>query len=204
MNSDEESLSRRNTTWARSYLGQNRSDSDQSPSNTPGSGASSDTQDPPESDDIVRMRNMEAINNFFGGQSNSDECSDSSESESEEHVAKRLRLEEEEEQLMLARNNAFLTNFFHYSTESEGEEGETILDGGNEDDVGIPETGWSSSDQQTEDEASSEDEVSIEEESLESGIALPSRRCTHIEDEQATFNNLFSLLPKLHQERIRM
>jgi hypothetical protein len=47
---------------------------------------------------------------------------------------------------MLARNNAFRTNFFHYSTERKGEKGETILDGRNEDDGGIPEMGWSSSD----------------------------------------------------------
>jgi hypothetical protein len=106
---------------------------------------------------------MEVFNNFLGGPSNSDECSDSSESESEseEHVAKRLRLEEAEEQLMIGRNKDFLTNLFRDLTKSEGEEGETILDGGNEDDGQIPEMGWSSVDQQTEDEASSEDEVSI-------------------------------------------
>jgi hypothetical protein len=45
-------------------LGHNRSGSEQLPSNTPGSG-SSDTQDPPESPDIVNMQNMDVFNIFW-------------------------------------------------------------------------------------------------------------------------------------------
>jgi hypothetical protein len=46
-------------------------------------------------------------------------------------------------------------------TKRKGEEGETILDDGNEDDGQIPGMGCSNVDQQTEDEASSEEKVSI-------------------------------------------
>jgi hypothetical protein len=202
MNSDEESVTRRNTAWASSFLGTNKSELP--PRSTSGSG-SSDTQDPaPEPPDIVEMRNKNFFNSFFAAPSNSDECSDESESESEEHVSKRLRLQEVQEQFMIERNNEFIRNVFRDCTESEGEEEEAILDGGNEDDGVIPEMGWCSVDEQTEDEVSSEEESLSMREDSEFGISSPARRRTHLEDEKASLKNLFSLLPQLHRERIRM
>jgi hypothetical protein len=93
MDSDEESVTRRNTAWASSFLGTNMSELP--PTNSWGS-ASSDTQvpSPPLPADITQMQNMDFINSFFDARSNSDDCSDESESElkfeSEENVSKRL------------------------------------------------------------------------------------------------------------------
>jgi hypothetical protein len=194
MDSDEESVTRRNTAWASSFLGTNMSELP--PRNTWGSAFN--TQDPssPLPPDITQMQNRDFINSYFAASSNSDESESDSELESEENVSKRLRLQEVQEQVLIQRNNEFIHNLFCNSTESES----------NEDAGGITEMGWGSADEHsTEDEVSSEEEsLSMRDEESELGISSPVRRRTHLEDEKATLKNLFSLLPQLHKERIRM